>query len=153
MSEITNRFWRNVITNLKKEETDMTEDQAMKQMQDAINELNEASEPPVVKPQDQNQTVNSLIKESTHIRVAPQGLDAGRLVELARDRLQFARDRLNDIRREHTMKQFEIDAEYQRKIEAANREHEQAIASLDEQTARLAKPARDMIALVEKMLG
>lgn len=147
----SNRFWRNVITKLKGED-DMTEHDAMKQMEDAINELNDETNRQA-EPKPQDKTVGSLVNESRHIRVAPQGLDAGRLMELARDRLQFARDKLNDIRRTHAMKAFEIDSQYQRRLQEAVRERDHALATLDEQSNAEAKPAKDMIDLVERMLG
>lgn len=144
----SNKFWRNVITKLKGEDA-MTEHDAMKKMESAINELNIAAEAPQV----ENATVNSVVRESTHIRVAPQqGLDASRLIELARSRLQFARDQLQEIKRDHTLKAFEIDNQYQQRLTEAAREHDEAHKVLAEQTNAKARPAMDMIDLVEKML-
>ena len=84
--------------------------------------------------------------------MTPPGLDAGRLLDLARDRLQYARDQLLDIRRTFALKAFEIDSQYQRRLQDAARERDNAIKALDEQSTREAKPAEDIIALVERML-
>lgn len=110
----------------------MTEDQAMKQMETAIGELT---------------------KGPQAVKLATPGLDAGRLLTLARERLSFARERLLEIKREHQLKAFEIDVQYQRRVQEAQREHREAMTTLDAQTESAAKPARDMIDLVEKMLA
>jgi hypothetical protein len=114
----------------------MTEDQAMKKMEGAIGELMRGNQngPQAIKP-------------------AAPNLDAGRLMELARDRLAYAREKLLEIRREHQMKLFEIDAMHARRLREAQTEREAAIHALEAQTALSAKPAADMIALVERMLG
>lgn len=143
----SNRFWRNVITKLKKEETDMTEHEAMEKMEAAIASITTT---PAVTATTSAVTAGA---PSSAIRVAPPGLDAGRLLELARDKLAYARERLSEIKREHTMKMFEINAQYDRRLEEARREREHAIVDLESQTTSRAKPARDMIDLVEKLLG
>ena len=112
----------------------MTEDQAMKKMDSAIGELMRGTATGTLKP-------------------AAPNLDAGRLMELARDRLAYAREKLLEIRREHQMKLFEIDAMHARRLREAQTEREAAIHALEAQTASAAKPAADMIALVERMLG
>lgn len=123
----------------------MTESEAMKKMETAINT--------VVGDMKATPSFRAASDRANEIRVAPQGLDAGRLLELARERLVYARTRLTEVRREHQMKLFEIDAVCQQRIEEAHREREAAIAALEQQTASAAKPAADMIALVERMLA
>lgn len=114
----------------------MTEDQAMQKMEGAISDLMRG-----------NQTTGPQA-----VKVAAPGLDAGRLMELARDRLTFARERLLEIRRDHALKAFEIDVQYQRRLQDAQREHADAMASLNQQTDLACKPASDMVDLVERML-
>lgn len=114
----------------------MTEDQAMKKMESAISELTRHQPTPVPRA------------------VTPSNsLDAGRLMELARDRLTYARQRLAEVKRDHTLKLYEIDTQYLRKVEEAQREREQAVKALEEQTTLSATAAKDMIDLVEKMLA
>ena len=118
-------------------ETTMTEETAMKQMENAIAGITREA----VRPQPQS------------LRQAAPGLDAARLVELARDRLMFARTKLTEVKRDHQLKMFEIDVAYQQRLDEAHRERENAILQLEQQTTETAKPAQDMIALVEKMLS
>ena len=116
-----------------------TNESAMKQMENAI----EAVARDAVQPPPPHQV----------LRPSAPNLDAARLVELARDRLILARNRLTEVRREHQMKRFEIDTQYQSRLDAARREREDALVRLEQQTASNAKPAEEMIALVERLLG
>ena len=126
-------------TPVSKEKT-MTEETAMKQMENAIAGITRDAVRPA-QPQPQS------------LRQAAPGLDAARLVELARDRLLFARTKLTEVKRDHQLKMFEIDVAYQQRLDEAHRERENAILQLEQQTTETAKPAQDMIALVEKMLS
>jgi hypothetical protein len=81
------------------------------------------------------------------------GLDASKLVEAAKSKLAFARSHLNEVLRDYEMKRAEINANAREKLEAVQREAQEALESLSEQTKQRAEPAREMIRLVERMLG
>jgi hypothetical protein len=118
-----------------------TNENVLKQMENAI----EAVARDAVQPPRQSQ--------AQALRPSAPNLDAARLVELARDRLVFARNRLTEVRRDHQMKRFEIDNHYQQRLDEARREREEALVRLEQQTAAAQKPAEEMIALVERLLG
>jgi predicted transcriptional regulator len=85
-------------------------------------------------------------------QVATGNLDTARLIEAARGKLSFARNELDNIKRTHAMKMVEIAENARVKMEAVKDEAQEAIRSLEEETQKAAQPARDMIALVERML-
>lgn len=108
----------------------MTEEHAIKQMEAAISDITKAT-----------------------VKAAPPGLDAAKLKALARDRLHYALDLLLQIKREHALKQFEIKAQYERRMREAQDEMTEALIALDRESDAKAKPAVDMVDLVERMLG
>lgn len=79
-------------------------------------------------------------------------LDTARLIEAARSKLAFAKSELDNVKRAHAMKMVEISENARIKMDAVKEEAQEAVRVLNSETHKAAQPARDMIALVERML-
>jgi hypothetical protein len=80
-------------------------------------------------------------------------LDTTKLLEAAQSKLTFARGELNKVLRERELKRVDVAENYRVKVEELKREAEDALVFIDQQTVELARPAREMIALVESMMN
>jgi hypothetical protein len=79
-------------------------------------------------------------------------LDTAKLIDAAKVKLAYARGEVNRIKREYELKRLEIIDQARVKMEDIHAEMDTAIEALNEETAQQAKPAREMIELVGKML-